>query len=379
MNLGVLDIIVLASWSFPIILLILAVIGFAKAFTVQYAGFYTNKMVIQITSINNYETTNSIIKAIRSYSLGLPIQIWVVSEPGFGSGFVGADEVFEVPASFTSDASYKARALDYSAKIRAQRGLNGENTKILFLDDDSLPTADYIIQAFDSPADICEGIISPRKNYGSAWSHLDNLRTINCLTICSFFQGLGQPVHVHGEGLCVRGHVEAAVTWNWPVFASEDLVFGHKAAQMGFKWGFIPAVISIASPLSLTDVITQRRRWLWGNIHAVRNVLSLKSSIILVTKYFLGSASLIVSTAGIILRLTGVVDYPLFIEFALYSSLAIWLGLFAAAGVINSGANKLAVLVAVLSAWLAALLGFIVLVVSLAKGNPRRFDVISKQ
>ena len=54
---------------------------------------------------------------------------------------------------------------------------------------------------------MCEGIPTPRTGYGRFLSHMDDLRTINCIYMCSVFQGIGHPIHVHGEGLCVRGRL----------------------------------------------------------------------------------------------------------------------------------------------------------------------------
>ena len=134
-----------------------------------------------------------------------------------------------VPATFRCRASYKARALEYSRRLRAERGLNDFFVKILFVDDDGVPTKGYIEKVFRSQYDVCEGIPTPRNGYGRFLSHMDDLRTINCIYMCSVFQGIGHPIHVHGEGLCVRGTAESSVTWDYEMFASEDLVFGHMA------------------------------------------------------------------------------------------------------------------------------------------------------
>ena len=92
-----------------------------------------------------------------------------------------------------------------------------------------------------------QGIPTPRTGYGRFLSHMDDLRTINCLYMCSVFQGVGHPIHVHGEGLCVRGSAEAFVTWDYEMFASEDLVFGHMAAFSGMTWGFVWDYVAITS------------------------------------------------------------------------------------------------------------------------------------
>ena len=164
-------------------------------------------------------------------------EIWVATEPWASGDYQGADEVIVVPKDFNCLASYKARALDYTRRLRVEQGLNDFYVKVLFLDDDCVPTKSYVEKVFRADYDVCEGIPTPRTGYGRFLSHMDDLRTINCLYMCSVFQGIGHPVHVHGEGLCVRGTAESLVTWNYKMFASEDLVFGHMAAFSGMTWG----------------------------------------------------------------------------------------------------------------------------------------------
>src|SRR4029079_19091907 len=146
----------------------------------------------------------------------------------------------------------------------------------------------YVEKVFKADYDVCEGIPKPRTGYGRFLSHMDDLRTINCLYMCSVCQGVGHPVHVHGEGLCVRGTAEAVVTWDYEMFASEDLVFGHMAILHGLTWGFVWDYVEITSPFTWSDFLKQRRRWLWGNIHAIRRVLPLPSAIMLGALYALG-------------------------------------------------------------------------------------------
>ena len=239
-------------------------------------------MIIQITTVGNEETVNEIIRRIRGYQLEHPAQR-SGSRPSRGrrASYQGADEVIVVPKDFQCQASYKARALEYTRRLRVERRLNDFYVKVLFLDDDCVPTKSYIEKVFRADYDVCEGIPTPRTGYGRFLSHMDDLRTINCLYMCSVFQGIGHPIHVHGEGLCVRGSAEAFVTWDYEMFASEDLVFGHMAAFSGMTWGFVWDYVEITSPFTWKDFLTQRRRWLWGNIHAVRHVLPLTSSILL--------------------------------------------------------------------------------------------------
>ena len=91
---------------------------------------------------------NEIIRRIRGYQLDLPHRIWVATEPWASGNYQGADEVIVVPKDFNCQASYKARALDYTRRLRVERRLNDFYVKVLFLDDDCVPTKSYVEKVF---------------------------------------------------------------------------------------------------------------------------------------------------------------------------------------------------------------------------------------
>jgi hypothetical protein len=342
-------------------------------------------LIIQITTVGNEGTVNEIIRRIRGYQLDLPHKIWVATEPWASADYRGADEVIVVPENFHCQASYKARALEYTRRLRVERRLNDFYVKVLFLDDDCVPTKSYVEKVFRADYDVCEGIPTPRTGYGRFLSHMDDLRTINCLYMCSVFQGIGHPVHVHGEGLCVRATAEALVTWDYEMFASEDLVFGHMAAFAGMTWGFVWDYVEITSPFTWKDFLTQRRRWLWGNIHAIRHVLPLRSSVLLIVLYIYGLFTFVVSTVGIVLALTGALHLPSGMMPWLVASMVFWFSMFGLSGAINSGGGESRgirrlgdIAAAVLLAFVTSAVAIGVQIVALFKGNPHRFEVIQK-
>lgn len=378
---------ILIAWFTPMVCAAMILAGALRAHRTGKRTVYPPPvlMIIQITTVGNQETVNAIIRRIRGYQLSLPHRIWVVTEPWATATYQGADELIVVPEDFECQASYKARALEYSRRLRVERRLNDYFVKVLFVDDDGVPTKSYIEKVFRADFDVCEGIPTPRTGYGRFLSHMDDLRTINCLYMCSVFQGIGHPIHVHGEGLCVRATAEGLVTWDYRMFASEDLVFGHIAAYAGMTWGFVWDYVEITSPFTWGDFLTQRRRWLWGNIHAIRRVLPLSSTLLLLALYSYGLFTFVVSTIGIVLALTGSLRLGSSFTPWLLSSMGLWLGMFALSGWINSGGGASsgirrvwATTVAVLLAFVTSAVAIGVQVVALLKGNPRRFEVIEK-
>lgn len=354
-------------------------------------------LIIQVTTTGKEEDrVNEVIGQIRGYRLRMSHEIWVVTEPGHGDRYPQADRVLTVPASFTVRSERKARALEYSRRVRVMWGLDSPDVKILFNDDDVAPTKGYIETAFSADYDICEGITAPRAEYAVRplghflASHADDMRTHACLVYCSVFQGiLGRPLHVHGEGLTVTGRAESRVTWDWPAFASEDLVFGQRAVRAGLRWGWFHEYVELTSPWTMRDFITQRRRWLWGDIHGVfhRDVLSLPGAAVVVAKYLVGLVTVVFSVTGLFLRLTG--RMPAASPVYSVSKLAImsWLAVFFTCGWIGASSrvsgrnddsrllNAIAAVVMVPIGSMLTLAGFFV---PLAQGNPRTFQVISK-
>src|SRR5271168_775690 len=272
-------------------------------------------LIIQVTTTGREQRrVNEIIADITAYRLRMPYQIWVVTEPDQDDAYPLADRVITVPAWFTARAERKARALEYSRQLREMDGLDLADVKILFTDDDVLPTRDYIKTAFGADYDVCQGVTAPRTEYGTRpfghviTSHVDDVRVRQCLIYCSVFQGLiGKPLHVHGEGLTVTGECERVVSWEHPVIASEDLAFGHNAAHMGMRWGWFREYVELTSPWSFREFLIQRKRWYWGNMYAIthRDVLPLSRAIPVAAKWLFGCATVIVSVTGLVLRYTG--------------------------------------------------------------------------
>jgi cellulose synthase/poly-beta-1,6-N-acetylglucosamine synthase-like glycosyltransferase len=359
------------------------------------------RLVVQITTVGTEEErVNEIIAEIRSYPLSMPHEIWVVNEPGHDDDYPLADRVITTPGDFAARSRYKARALEYSRHVRRSLGYNGPETKIVFLDDDTSPTREYLETAFEADYDICQGTTAPRIRYG-AWplshfllSHIDDLRFHNCMTYCSATQGLlNAPLFVHGEGLTVTGRAEEITTWNYPVFASEDLTFGCNAAARGLRWGYFHEYIELTSPWTWGAYFKQRRRWMWGNIHAIfhRDVLPLGAGIRVGIRYLLSLYTFVASAVAVGLILSGAIRLEAWWYTLFWCSLVIWVANYAIGGWVNAGRREAGqttlgfwtnrvwqTAAAVLLAPVTATWTMVALVSTIYMGNPRSFEVIAK-
>lgn len=390
---------VYAAWMTPFVELALLAIGqagFRWRFREAPPGKYTQAIIQITTTGREHARVSEIIDQIRSYRLPIKYRIWVVTEPGQENHYLFADRVVVVPADFTAKSEKKARALEYSRRVREMLSLDRPDVKIIFNDDDVTLTPGYILRAFAADYDVCEGIVTPRTGYGLRpfghflVSHADDIRTHACLVYCSVFQGVfRRPLHVHGEGMVVTGAAEARVTWDWPVVASEDLVFGHQAAKAGLSWGWFHEYAEVTSPWSVRDFLVQRQRWLWGDIHAIRHrtVLPLGSALAVAAKYAAGVLALVCSAAGLYLRISGAISAtsPVF-DYAKLAVLA-WVAVFFSCGWIGAGAatsgrshdsRLMSGLLAVLMMPVSLALTFAAIGIPLMQGDPRSFKVISK-
>jgi hypothetical protein len=389
--------IVYAAWMVPIMELAMLTCGqlaYRYRFREAAPGKFT-KLIIQITTVGyEYARVNEIIADIRVRNIKADYQVWVVTEPGQPSDYPLADRVLVVPETFTARSRSKARALEYSRRVRDAEGLARPDVKIIFSDDDVTLTEAYINRAFAADYDVCEGTLVPRTGYGAGppghflACHADDIRTHGCLVYCSVFQGiLGRPIHVHGEGLVATGAAERLVTWDWPVLASEDLVFGQRAASAGLTWGWFHEYAEITSPWSVREFLIQRRRWLWGDIHAItrRDVLPLGPATLILGKYVVGLVALLASAAGLYLRVTGRIPPSAgALDYAKLSLVA-WAGVFFACGWIaaatagqTSDTRLLAGVAAVTMIPVSMILSFAAIVIPLGQGSPQSFEVITK-
>jgi hypothetical protein len=384
---------------FEMVLLLLGEWWFHTRFQEDRSKF--SRYVIQITSVGKeLERVNEIVNEIRSYPLSMDYEIWVVIEPGFSTAYPNADRVIVVPREFVAVSQYKCRALEYTREVRAELGWTGYDTKITFLDDDTSPTWEFLETAYAGDYDICQGLTAPRVAYGSGpfshflLSHIDDLRFHNCLTYCSTFQGIfGAPLFCHGEGMTITGRTEQAIGWNFRIFASEDLTFGCNAAYQGFRWGWFHEYIELTPPWTWGAYFKQRRRWMWGNIHAVvnRDVLPLRPAIRIAIRYGLSLFTFVGSGVALILTLTGHIHIPQVWFSLFYCSLAIWLLNFALAGWVNAGRRQadqtsfdywsnriIQTIAAVVLCPFSASFTVIALITTLYMGNPKSFEVIGK-
>ncbi len=219
------------------------------------------------------------LKCITKYPINFEIEV-VTDIPIHFSSINNKSVTFVVvPEDFITPQGslFKARASQYAIIQRNERYSDLSNKWILHLDEESILDISALAginEFINSPKtinNIGQGEIQYNaKNYGKNLipTVVDSVRTTHDLGFFRFqYKLLKAPlIGIHGSFLLIPANVENQVGFDWGPESSvtEDLAFGLQAYQAGFKFGWINGFIREQSPLSIVDIIKQRKRWING-------------------------------------------------------------------------------------------------------------------
>lgn len=211
------------------------------------------------------------------------IRFYVVLDNGLGTRLCQAlpsfIEVIIVPGTFlTKRAKYKARALEY---FRQSQHLTQADW-VLHLDEESMIDKTVIRSCLEfierGEEDVGMGTI-----HYNAVNHWTNafLSAAEVVRMSEDFGRFQLPVRLcrrpllgwmHGSWILINGEVENRVTWETACVA-EDFWFAYDAVALGYKFGWLHAIVREQPPETVRDFFRQRRRWYTG-------ILSINSSIV---------------------------------------------------------------------------------------------------
>jgi cellulose synthase/poly-beta-1,6-N-acetylglucosamine synthase-like glycosyltransferase len=136
--------------------------------------------------------------------------------------------------------------------------------------------------------------------------------------------------------------------------------------------------IFILPPLTFSDAIKQRRRWLWGQVTILsQKMLPLPNRLRLSIIGFSGLWLFSIGTIGLPLYYLGIVNIPSVLLPWTFVSLGVWLATRAyTIGVCMGWKHALA---GTAASYITVALNFITHLIGLLKGNPRKFEVIRKE
>jgi hypothetical protein len=168
-------------------------------------------------------------------------------------------EIFIVPGSFHARAKHKGRAL-----VWASRNIPCDKEYILYLDEDT------IVTGFEGlpDEDIVQILEKPRQTE-SRLTHLIEVTRIGFQQEVKGFPLLAYPMYLWGGAFAVRKSVEDDVGWNVNS-VTEDTLFLWRAMADGYTYTAVEQRYENQSPLSIVDLIKQRRRWVTGTIDSIK-------------------------------------------------------------------------------------------------------------
>jgi hypothetical protein len=390
----ILDIIVLAVWLSPICYFIMALVGkianCVRRRKLSKNSHRIDKIILQIPTVGNYETVNQIVKTVKSYNLPVEVESWVIiEEDDENRDKYIADRVIVVPKDFECEDLYKARALEYARRLRkimVDEKLLPEKYLLLQCDDDSVPSESYIRECLNMDAHIIIASIHPRPR-GVLGTVLDYERCVACTVMCNFFTNIGEPVWAHGEGMCIDSSVDLNVSYDVSdvngsrsvkLISSEDLFYLHKAVLRGYtKIYNSENPTYITPPLTVSDAVKQRRRWIWGHIRIMKDkLLPLSNRVRIALIWMFGLATYLFSTIGIPLHYAGIIHIPKGLLPLTWLTLLLW---FLVRGYsIGKIMGLKHSLIGMCLSYITVTLNFLYHVVGIVKGDPKKFEVIKK-
>lgn len=374
------SLVIFLTWMIvPFYFFVTLVAGLIKQ-SLRHIGDRDDLLIVQIPTIGN-TTVNHIVWRLRQYDIKNVLYWLIIEEWDDENKYKGFDKVIKVPSSFTTRCKYKARALEYARRVRLEMINRGElprEYKVLQCDDDSVPSKELMIEAKNTPYDVLIATIKPNYSKGSILARIaDYERPFACSCTCSFFTSIKKPVWAHGEALVFNHKVDRLISLDIPcVMASEDMIFTHLASYHNIKMTNTPNTVSIIPPLRFSDLVRQRKRWIWGHINAIRFVLPLGSKIRLIYANMIGLVGYGLATVFIPLVTFNIVQLTPEQHLLTTISLGIWfLTRFIAVSKVSGVKHGL---IATALSYIIVTINFIVHVRGLLSKPPQRFEVIEK-
>jgi cellulose synthase/poly-beta-1,6-N-acetylglucosamine synthase-like glycosyltransferase len=294
-----------------------------------------HRIIFQITSRNCppviHEAVNRVVE-VAAKTRYTNYRIDVVTDRE--ASIRGANMIV-VPREYQTKnrARFKSRSLHYAVERRRQQKENTEDTWIMHLDEESFITRQTLVSILKylgrpEPALVSEGpIIYPNKMFDVGITrYSESLRPYTCYNCVSQMTS-SVPLNMHGSNLLVRADVEDVVGWDFGgIGASEDQRFGHEVwRKKGSVFGWHGGLLEEQPPLSVSDLINQRRRWLLGNMANARAGKLPWSKRL---NFMVQTVSWIVGfPAGIVTMLAFVLpqNIPLWLHLVLVGSTGLWL------------------------------------------------------
>lgn len=300
-------------WTVPVLVVAQGLVGLlvtlrrTRAVPAASSAQVDDLLIVVIPTVARQDTLQGLTRVVRSCCDYLPptfllLRIDVVVDEGSAGArdverLAATDQrlrVVTVPDGYrtANGTRFKARANQYADELRRREGEARDDVWVLHMDDDTGVGADTAeaLARFISTRDcdgtdsvhLTQGVLTyPRELAANRFTWFaDALRSACDFTVFAASTGVGSPRNgLHGELLCVRASVEAAIGWDFgPTSIVEDAEFALRFCHRfpgGSEW--LPGRSYGASPATVGAFVRQRERWVRGMLElAGRRVVPLR-------------------------------------------------------------------------------------------------------
>jgi hypothetical protein len=285
------------------------------------------------TLTDSFDSTVHWIESVKEkHGIEFNAEVWVVTEEDNYERnrdyYRGLEErggvIIATPRAYATpnNARFKARALHYATQVRIGRGINTANdwiyhqdTETMIGEDTVLGNLSFIIDADDGRLNGLGIILYPqdwRYRYNSVEETTRTVGDIGAMGQADMWGTI--PFGYHGSHFIVRADIENEIGWDFGGARSEDLLFCLKLRK---RYGSVTSQMKGFAyekpPLTFTDHLKQRRRWILGSMEVLRRreiPMRLKGPLIYgLLSWMSALPSLAVALINIFIPTGGVIDY----------------------------------------------------------------------
>jgi len=242
------------------------------------------------TLSESFDSTVHWLEAVKEqYRLDFKSEVWVVTEEDnyeSNQGFYQSLEkkggvIISTPRSYKTpnNTLFKARALHYASQVRVERGINTcddwvyhQDTETMIGEDTVLGNLDFIGDADDNCI-VGSGIILYPQDWRYQYNSVEETtRSVGDIGAMGQAEMWGAtPFGYHGSHIIIRADIENEIGWDFGKSHSEDLLFSlNLRKRYGAVTSRLKGFAYEKPPLSFTDHLKQRRRWILGLLEVLK-------------------------------------------------------------------------------------------------------------
>lgn len=228
--------------------------------------FNSPTIIFLIASRNCPSVIEKTVKAIHNACVAIGYREYRVVIVTDKFTHVREAEIIVVPKTYSVNAKYKARALQYALSKLPKN----KDVWLYHLDEESIVTEQCVRSLLEHIEDngelVSEGPINyPNDIRNPITLFLESERAVSCHYCVD--QMKIAPLWLHGSNLLVNSVVEHEVGWEFGGSLAEDQRFGFEVERkFGNCFGWHGGLVLEKPAFTIGDAVKQRKRWFYGSL-----------------------------------------------------------------------------------------------------------------